>query len=305
MTRSQSRGAAIISALLVVALVAITATALLAQQSQALTRTEASVGRAQVRAYANTALHWTRGILFDDTSPNDHLGEPWARGLAALPVDSAVISGTLQDEQGRFNLNNLVGADKKASDRDVLVFRRLLTKLSLQPELADAVVDWIDDDLETRPNGAEDAYYLALPVPYRTAKGPMVSAEELLRVRGFDEKTFKRLRPFVTALPVRTSINLNTAPEEVLYAVLDKVPEPDLGRILTERAAKPFKDRADITQRYDKAPSDANEVDARSNFFLARVAIVSSEAGGAQVRAQALLERKQGKWPVIIWQSPL
>jgi general secretion pathway protein K len=306
--RGGSRGAAIISALLVVALVAITAGAMLAQQSQALTRTEASVGRAQVRAYAGTALQWTRGILFDDATrgTSDHLGEPWARGMAALPVDSAVISGMIQDEQGRFNLNNLVGTDGKVSIKDAEAFRRLLTRLSLQPDLADAVVDWIDKDGETTsPSGAEDPAYLALPVPYRAANRLMVSADELARVRGFDEKTLKRIRPHVTALPVRTPLNLNTAQEDVIAAVLNEVPEVERGRILAERVAKPFATREDITARVPKAPADAGEVNVNSNFFLARVAIVSSEPGGAQLRAQALLQRKPNVWPVIIWQSPL
>jgi general secretion pathway protein K len=306
---NRSAGTAIISALLIVALVAITAGAMLAQQSQALVRTEASVGRAQVRAYSDTALQWARGILFDDANRGtvDHLGEGWAGGLAALPVESAVISGMIQDEQGRFNLNNLV-RDGRASPQDVLVFRRLLEKLSLQPDLAGAVVDWIDPDSEVSiPGGAEDATYLAQTVPYRAANRPMVSIEELARVRGFDAKTIKRLRPFITALPAVTRINLNTARDEVIAAALPDVGEAERNALIAERAVKPFKDLDDIRRRVPKAPVAYvnSDLDVKSDFFLASVAIVSSDAAAAQVRAQALLKREPGKWPVIIWQSSL
>lgn len=309
MNAARSTGAAIISALLVVALVAITASAMLAQQSQALVRTEASVGRAQVRAYSDTALQWARGILFDDAnrSTTDHLGEGWARGLAALPVESAVISGAIQDEQGRFNLNNLV-RDTRVSAPDLQAFRRLLETLSLQADLAGAVADWIDPDSEiSAPGGAEDAAYLAQTVPYRAANRQMVSVEELARVRGFDAKTIKRLKPFVTALPAVTRINMNTAQDEVIAAVLPELTQAERNALLAERAAKPFKDLDDIRRRIPKAPASLvnNDLDVKSDFFLAAVAIVSSAAGEAQVRAQALLKREPGKWPVIIWQSSL
>ena len=102
---TQQRGAAIITALLVVALIAVTATALLKQQSQALMRTEAVIARAQARAYSDTAVQWARSILADDArrdgpSGMDHFGEAWASGITALPVENAVVSGTISDEQG-------------------------------------------------------------------------------------------------------------------------------------------------------------------------------------------------------------
>jgi len=307
-----ARGAAIISALLVVALVAVTASAMLAQQSQALTRTEASVARAQVHAYADTALQWARSILFDDAKRGaiDHLGEGWARGLAALPVENAVISGAIQDEQGRFNLNNLV-REGRASAPDVALLRRLLEDLALQPELALAVVDWIDADSEiSGTGGAEDATYLALPVPYRAANRPLVTVEELARVRGFDAKTIQRLKPFVTALPATTRLNLNTAPDAVVAAALPDLSAAERRALLAERAVKPFKDLDDIRRRVPKAPAATvnNDLDVKSDFFLASVAIAGgaiSESGAAQLQAQALLKREPGKWPVIIWQSSL
>lgn len=300
----RQRGAAIITALLVVALVAITASFLLAQQSQALTRTAATVARAQARAYADTAVQWARGILYDDArqSNSDHLGEPWAAGLAALQVDNATLSGTLTDEQGRFNLNNLVrnGAVHQGS---VQAFKRLLESLALAPDLAGAVVDWIDPDSNlTSPGGAEDAAYLALASPYRTANKPLVTVDELLRVKGFDAKAVNALRPFVTALPAVTRLNLNTASLDVLAASMPELEESQRLKLAKERLEKPFKDLADIKSRYPTiAPLFLNEeADAKSDYFTASVAVAS---GSVQIRTRALLKRETGKWPAIIWQE--
>ena len=303
LTASQ-RGAAIITALLVVALVAITASALLAQQSQALTRTEAVTSRAQARAYSDTALQWAQGILFAKRgSSNDHLGEPWAAGIAALPVENALVSGTLSDEQGRFNLNNLV-RNGSVDAPSVQVFRRLLETLSLPPDIANAVVDWIDADSETTsPGGAEDAAYLALATPYRAANRPLVTVDELHYVKGFDAKTVTRLKPFVTALPAITRINLNTAPLEVLAAVLPELSDSERQMLAKERLSKPFKGLADIKARLPSKVTPQfldQEVDARSDFFTAHIAVSS---GHVQIRTQALIKRDATKWPVIIWSA--
>lgn len=304
--RRGQRGAAIITALLVVALVAIIASALLAQQSQALTRTAAGVARAQASAYSDTALYWACGILQEDArhdaqqKTGDHLSEPWAAGIAALPVENAVVSGTLSDAQGRFNLNNLV-RNGKVDEPSVQLFRRLLEALSLPPDLAYAVVDWIDADSDvSSPGGAEDQTYLARPAPYRAANHALVMVDELAYVQGFDAKTLAKLRPFVSALAPITRINLNTAPIEVVKAVMPELSDSEQQALVKERLTRPFKDLTDIKARYPKAAPQLldQEVDAKSSFFTAQIAVSS---GTVQIRTQALIQRIENKWPVIIW----
>jgi general secretion pathway protein K len=307
---ARQRGAAIITALLVVALVAVTAGALLAQQSQTLMRTEAVIARAQARAYSDTAVQWARSILADDArrdgpSGNDHFGEAWASGITALPVENAMISGTLSDEQGRFNLNNLVR--KNAADSaSVHIFRDLLKSLALPPDLANAVVDWIDTDSDTSsPGGAEDLAYLSLPSPYRAANQPLVQVDELLRVRGFDAKTVAKLRPFVTVLPGVTRININTAPLEVIAAALPELDETERLQLAKERMTNPFKDLNDIRTRFKNTVSAKylnTDIDVKSSYFTANVAVSS---GNVQLRTQTLLQRDPKGWPVIIWTNSL
>ena len=88
--------------------------------------------------------------------------------------------------QGKFNLNNLVNAEGQANAPYVEQFTRLLQVLNIDASKAQAVVDWIDTDVNaTLPDGAEDDYYTGLEVPYRTANRGISSISELQLVRGF------------------------------------------------------------------------------------------------------------------------
>ena len=310
-SREYQSGVAIITALLVVMLAASIAAFLLAQQSQALTRTARAGERAQAALYAAPTLDWARAALFQlqqKTSSVD-LTQPWAQGLNAIPIDGAMAAGALRDDGGLFNLNNLVNVGKK-SDTDVEAFRRLLTQLKLNPDLASAVVDWIDtDDEPSGAGGAENATYLALPNPYRAANRNLLQVEELRRVRGFDSATLARLMPFVTALPLRTPLNVNTAPQEVLAAILPTLESDEIATLAKQRLTRPFADKAALTEYWKKvknAPAaNINEaLDVKSQFFSVTIAI---DNGGAQIRQSALLQRAPGegsvvaKWPSIIW----
>ncbi len=312
--RNAQQGAAVIAALLVVALVAIVASTLLARQSQALTRVEATLSRAQASTYAHTGVHWARGILADDAKRNavDHLGEAWARPLAALPVDDAVVSGRIVDAQGRFNLNNLV-RNNVASPNDIQICRRLLEKLGLNPELAYAIADWIDADGDVNTAaGAEDAFYLAERDPYRAANRPLLSIDELLRVRGFTEAMVAKLRPHVTALPAITRINLNTADAVLVEALMPELDSAERQKLLRDRTVKPFERLEDIRSRYPKVPPSVinDDLDVKSQFFSVTVSIsAGTRDHPVTLAAEALLRRDaataaQG-WPVIIRVQPL
>ncbi len=308
MTSRHQRGVAIITALLVVMLAASIAVFLLAQQSQALTRTARAGERAQAMLYAAPTLDWARAALFQlqKSTARVDLNQPWAQGLNAIPIDGAIASGALRDEGGLFNLNNLA-KDGKKSAADIEIFQRLLTQLKLNPDLAYAVADWIDaDDEPSGGSGAESPTYMALPNPYRAANQNLLQVDELRRIRGFDAATVARLTPFVTALPIRVPVNINTAPQEVLAALFPKLTADDIAALARQRLSKPFADKAAITDYFQKfAGTTIDEsVDATSRFFRVTIAIGNAEA---QVRQTALLRRAldtgegSGKWPSIIW----
>jgi len=271
--------------------------------------------RAQADQYSRAGIDWVRGVLFEDSASSqfDSLDEGWAQPIAALPVERAVVSGAITDEQGKFNLNNLVsGPGLSASKADIDVFRRILASQGLAPELAAAVVDWLDADEDLYDtSGAESAYYLSLPRPYRAANTAITQIEELYRVRGFDAATVRKLRPFVTALapatPVptglpHTAVNINTASAVVLQALLPAQPPEDIAKWVAARKGKPMKDKSTI-QAWAKnpAPGALDALDVKSSYFLARINVAQDDV---ELTSEALVQRVDNAAPAIIWRRP-
>jgi general secretion pathway protein K len=300
----RQRGMAVITAILVVALVASAASFMAWQQQLWVRQVENLNERAQSRAVVLTALQWARSVLAQDARDNnvDHLDEGWAQTLAPLPVEGGELVGGVADQQGRFNLNSLVRGGK-TSATDLAVFRKLLELLELPPDLANAVVDWIDPDAEvTYPGGAEDMDYLALDLPYRAGNRALTTVDGLARLKGFDAATLERLRPFVTALPLPTPVNVNTAPAEVLAAAIADLPLDQARALVAARKGQHFKDLADFRARLPKTVTQVNEtvLSVGSRYFL-----VSGHArfGRAKVGYEALLERETTAWPKLVWQK--
>lgn len=216
------RGAALLSVLLLVAVMAVIAAIMLerlnlatrlAANSQAMTQARfyalsvESIATARVKALVASSPDRTadpRGLLGRDFTM------PLAAGLAVLRVD---------DAGNCFNLNSLVeGQDGNFTLRPVALsqLRALMESLQIPSgeaiQLSDAMADWIDSDDIPAPNGSEDAYYLGLPVPYRTAGRMVVDPGEMRAVRGMTPAYYTRLRPWVCALPGNelSPINVNT-----------------------------------------------------------------------------------------------
>ncbi|MGK2952546.1 MAG: type II secretion system minor pseudopilin GspK [Thiobacillus sp.] len=300
--KHDQHGMAVITAILVVALVASAASFMAWQQQLWVRQVENLNQQAQSRVVVLTAMQWARSILAQDARSNqvDHLEEGWAQALAPLPVEGGELSGGLSDQQGLFNLNSLVRAGKTSAS-DLAVFRKLLELLQLPPELAAAVTDWIDPDAEvTYPGGAEDMDYLALDPPYRAGNRVLTTVDGLYRIKGFDAATVERLRPFVTALPQATPINVNTASAEVLAAVIAGLPLDQAEALVAARKGKHFEDIADFRARLPKTVTEVNEtlLSVGSRYFL-----VAGHArfGRAKVGYQALLEREATAWPKLVW----
>ncbi len=134
-------------------------------------------------------------------------------------------------------------ADKAGIDpAQITVLQRLLTSLELKPELAQAVADWIDPDLDTLfPDGAEDSDYNILDPAYLAANRPFISASELRLVKDVDRETYDKLAPHVCALPPGVPINVNSASATVLAALGEGVTAKDLEPLLEEPPAEGYK----------------------------------------------------------------
>jgi general secretion pathway protein K len=282
--------------LLIVAM-ATTLAAFMAQQ-QGFWQREMENGRdrAQARRIAEAGIDWARAVLADDASINqyDHAKEMWAMKLPAIPVEGGEVQGTIVDQQGLYNLNNLV-RNGVASAVDMARFQRLLAALNLPQELGGALVDWIDTNNDTSPNGAEDEYYMNLPKPYRCANRLLSDIGELASVKGFDATIIKRLEPFVSVLPEsNTPVNVNFASPEVLMAMLPGLTLEDARRLVNQVKTSPFKNAAEFALALPPVvPRDSTVgVSASSQYFM--VTGYATQGDGASA-AHALLKR-DGIW---------
>ena len=166
---SQQRGIALLTAILVLALAVIAATSISANHQLSIRRTENVVFGSQVWSYLHGGETWAKVVLardLDDNNSYDHVSEAWATELPALPLPGGYISGKIEDEQSKININNLLaGSDPDPLSR--IRLEALFALLDLDSTLIQAVIDWIDPDVNAiPPNGAEDDYYTGLEYPY-------------------------------------------------------------------------------------------------------------------------------------------
>lgn len=305
--RARERGVAIVLAISVVAMAAMVGAAIMVSQSTWARQLELTAEHVQARAVLQAGADWARAVLSDDRrqSSVDHLGEPWALRLPPMPVENGELLGQIEDQQGAFNVNNLV-AEGKVNVAQLEHFRRLLALLGLPDALAYTLVDWIDADGQPQPQGgAEDAYYLALDPPYLCANRPLIDVAELALVAGFDDGVRARLRPYVTALPRFTAVNVNTAPAEVLAAVVDALDLGGAQAMVAQRDRAYFRDAGDFTKRLPQgAAAAAGDIGVSSDYFLASLRVT---IGGAQARGRALLSRSGSStgWPIVVWRKYL
>lgn len=302
MRTKQQRGVALITAVLIAALVTATAVAMASRQQLDIRRTANLFDTDRAYLFALGGESFARMILADDRRKNnvDGLDEFWAKEVT-IPVEGAVLSGKMIDQQGLFNLNNLVLDDGKPSEPDIKRFEHLLTVLEMDVKLARAVVDWIDPDIEPQfPDGAEDDVYMQLNPPYRAANGWIASPSELVLVHGVSYADYQKLAPFVTALSVRSKLNINTAPPELLATVVEGLTLQD-GEALAEA-------RGD--QHYDKIEDFIGQAMLQNRGVIAADLTVGSDyfllqAGAkfdrGQMQLYSLLSRDDnGKVKVIM-----
>lgn len=277
--RPAQRGAAILMAMLTVVLVATLASAMMWQQWRGVALESAMRTRVQSAWILTGALDWARLILREDARQNgsDHLAEPWAVPLASArlstflaaergqalvtddtnPDDEAFLSGDIQDMQARLNVTNLID-NGKLHEPSRQAWARLFKHLNLpEAEL---------DGLTQRLLLASSASVSATPDP----KAPLwPNAVADLAWLGLSAASLQAITPFVTLLPVRTPVNLNTAAPEVLLASVQGLALAEARQLVQSRALNPLVTLMDATQLVvnPEVRFDAAEHAVSSRFF--------------------------------------
>jgi len=296
-------GAALVLAMLIAALAASVAIALAADQQRWLAGVAARRDAVQAQALALAGIQWARQIMRDDARSGtlDHLGEPWAFPLPPTPIENGAIEGRIEDAQGRINVNNVVSINALGAT-ELARLSRLWSRLNVPLTTLPAIVDWLDADGVPRAGGAEDAAYAQAPSPILTANAPLVRVGELTAIQGFTAPYFARLAPFIAALPVGTTLNVNTALPEVLSAAVAGLEGDALAAFIVARQVKPFTAVAEFRARLPSGLTFDNEsaFGTSSSYFLVTV---RARQGVAVAQARALLKRGGRDWPAVVWQT--
>ncbi len=301
----RERGAALLMAMAIMTFAAVAAAAMLVALSTWSRQAGLVADHVQAEELVNVGGDWARAMLYDDRRNSgdlDHAGEPWALRLPPIPFENGELGGRIEDQQGLFNLDNLV-RNGKLDLSQYAHFQRLLSILGLPAALADNLADWVDADEIPQPaGGAEDAYYAALDHPYLAANRPLLDLDELALVRGFDPGIRARLAPFVTALPGTTALNVNTAPAEVLAAVVDGLDLESARTLVARRDGGFYRNNADFLSQLGKDVTVPDkDIRVGSDYFLVTVRVVY---GRTQARGKLLLARTDPtRWPDIVWRK--
>jgi len=295
----RQRGAALLTAMIIVTVVATLASGMVWQQWRALQVEAAERAQTQSQWVLQGALDWTRMILREDAREGgaDHLGEPWAAPLAearlstflaadrsmAEDAPDAFLSGRIEDAQARYNLRNLI-QQGKVSRQELQTLERLCGFLGLNGDVAPRLADALrratpGSATEAPPDTGATAAVLPL----------MPTSVEDLGWLGLDAATVQRLKPYVVLLPRETPVNLNTAPKEVIAAVLPGVDLASAERLVQSRLREHLKSPADAKAVLgERALTDARRGSVNTSYFIVYGALRLDQVTVAQ---RSLLER--------------
>jgi len=305
----RQRGMAVIAALLVVAAAAAIAAAMVDRQAVQARVMRGEQARVQARWLLLGGVDWARAILRADgrRSGTTRGDQAWATPIVDLRIsqdgdsDAARFSGRIEDEQGKFNLQNLARGGLP-DPVQVAAFGRLLQALGLPAGAAPAVAQRMADSQARPASGAGTPGAAAAPGVPGTATAPgLRSVADLRGLAGLDAAAVQRLACCATVLPLRTPVNVNTAPPEVLHAAVTGLSLAQAAAMAGERdRGRYFNDGADFVNRTGdpelRPPTDALAADS-SWFGLSGVV----RRDGAMVVLQALLRRDDQQDTRLVW----
>ncbi|ABP77838.1 general secretion pathway protein K [Stutzerimonas stutzeri A1501] len=303
---SRQRGVALITVLLVVAIVTVVSAAMMARQQLSIRATSNQLQARQAWHYALGGEALAQAILARDLRTGatgepgasgeaaavDHLLEPWAQPLPAFEIDQGEILVRIEDMAGRFNLNDLL-RDQQPNTAAVEQFRRLLLRLQISAPYAERLVDWLDPDQQPSGEfGAEDNAYLALDPPYRNAGRRLHDLSELRLLLDMREEDFQRLAPYVAALPPNVPLNVNTASAMVLSSLSDNLSLGAAESLVELRRVAPFRNSAAFLAQPAMAGTtlQGTALAVGSQFFQATSEV---RLGDRRLALVSLLQREQ------------
>jgi general secretion pathway protein K len=301
--RRQS-GIALITAILIAAMVASLAFALSARERLWLTQLGNRNDFAAAQSSALSAIDLARLTLRDDMRNNhvDHLLEAWTVPVPPVNVEDGRVDGRIVELQGRLNLYTLQ-SDGKVNADGVSALQRLLSTQNLPAgwagKMAEAMAEQVSLWQKARKNNTAMARITSKILPVSS----LAELTGLAGLTGADAERLAMIEPLTVVLPESTPVNVNFAPPEILMAVTPGLSLKDAESLVTRRAWAYFTStqgfvRALPEKVREAISSSTSRYTVESQYFLSESGV---QYGRVYVHLQALLYRQRGRMPEIVW----
>ncbi|HEX8612508.1 MAG TPA: type II secretion system minor pseudopilin GspK [Telluria sp.] len=323
--RRRQQGVAIITALLLTMLSVTIVASLFWQQQVQVRSMENQRLHLQTKWILRGALDWARLVLRQDGIDNrgyTSLSAVWNTPLAETRLDQyierervegevfdATLSGQISDATARYNLLNLADG-RKILPNQVKVYQRLLQNLQLDPALAQRTALAVasaglplpvlpgneqkgEGDQANPPAKieTEESGQPLVPVPVSASNVPLAltQLDDLLAIPGYTLDTVNKLRLFAIVLPERTKVNVNTAPAEVIAAIVEGYSVSEANALVLRRKQAYYRQLTEFTGQLYGKDVVTNSYDIKSEFFLVKSRIRLDRAA---LDAEALVQRR-------------
>jgi general secretion pathway protein K len=319
MMLKRQRGVAVITALLLTTLAISIVASLFWQQQVQVRSMENQRLQLQTKWILRGALDWAMLVLRQDAIDNQKytsLDQVWATPLADTRLDQyierervqgenfdATLSGNVTDAMSRYNLTNLAN-NGTPDPAQTAIFQRLLANLQMNPALAQQAAKFVaagqvgnvagsgqGSGGQGGTGGDGGPSGQTVPQQARASALKMVQVEDLLAIPGFTPQMVEKLRPFVIVLPEITPVDINTAPAEVLAALVPNLPVSQANGLVERRKRAPWQDTAQFATEANNAELGENVATVKSSWFLIDSRI---KLDRASLNVQALVGRKAG-----------
>ncbi len=297
MNNKKTKGSALLTALFIMTIVAIIATAMTTRLQVDIYRTRLLINSDRLYLASQSGAFWAMDALKKQTL---NFTAPDKRGaIAHIPKSLQAlhpeikIEGSLFDLQAKFNINMI--NEKKFTS----VFLNLTTILlsnqtaKERKSLILAIQNWISP---YQPDRGKDQYlstYLQNKPPYLPGHQPFSNISELRLVHGVNQSIYQQLLPYLTALPdTDTAININTASKPVLMSLGNGLNEARVQELLKARGDKGFKKMKDVEPLLKKLNLSKEQITLESRYYLS---VTTVRYDKLQLVNYSILMRKKGK----------
>lgn len=315
--KRKQRGVALLAALIFMLAIVLSMGNIFYSHQLDVARLTKSLHGDQALLLALSAESWAKQLLSSgqDDREVDNLQENWALAVPVLPVEGGFLRGCLQDLQAKVNISSFAAYDgeKLSAEMEneanglVRVWLALLraNELPFNEASVATIIDWVDADNEPVSEwGAEQQNYEANRELVMVSNAALTDVNELAIMRGYGSTSVSLLKPWISALPRATTININTAPEQILLAMGGEYPQAFADYVLRQRPFYILDDFYEgLSGVLDMEVQQVQElwsedfVGITTDYFQLQLEVI---LGDSQLRVDSVLGRYDRNEPVVI-----